>query len=52
VVLFSLLPQLVDVLVACSYMALKLQPWTAVVVGCTGGVQRQQGQGELGMQKH
>lgn len=36
VVLFSLLPQLVDVLVACSYMALKLQPWTAVVVGCTG----------------
>lgn len=36
VVLFSVLPQLVDVLVACLYMALKLQPWTAVVVAITG----------------
>ncbi|KAL4458403.1 hypothetical protein ABPG75_013268 [Micractinium tetrahymenae] len=35
VVLFSVLPQLVDVLVACLYMALKLQPWTAIIVAIT-----------------
>ncbi|KAL4429585.1 hypothetical protein ABPG77_008634 [Micractinium sp. CCAP 211/92] len=35
VVLFSVLPQLVDVLVACAYMALKLQPWTAIIVAIT-----------------
>lgn len=42
VVLFSVLPQLVDVAVACTYMALKLQPWTAIVVAITGGRRRPQ----------
>lgn len=39
VVLFSLLPQLVDVAVACAYMAARLQAWTAIIVGCTGARQ-------------
>ena len=36
VLLFNVLPQLADVLAACVYMALKLQPWTAIIVGMTG----------------
>ena len=36
VVLFSVIPQLVDVLAACTYMAARLQPWTAIIVACTG----------------
>ncbi|PSC68384.1 ATP-binding cassette sub-family B member mitochondrial [Micractinium conductrix] len=35
VVLFSVIPQLVDVLAACTYMAARLQPWTAIIVACT-----------------
>ena len=36
VLLFNVLPQLADVLAACVYMALKLQLWTAIIVGMTG----------------
>lgn len=37
VVLFNVVPQLIDVAVACTYMAAKLQPWTAIIVFVTGG---------------
>ena len=36
VLLFNVLPQLADVLAACIFMAIKLQPWTAIIVGMTG----------------
>ncbi len=35
IVLFNVVPQLVDIVVACIYLALKLQPWAAVIVFVT-----------------
>lgn len=37
VVLFNVGPQVLDVVAACTFMALRLQPWTAVIVCVTGG---------------
>ena len=36
VVLFNVVPQLIDVVAACTYMAVRLQPWTAIIVFVTG----------------
>ncbi|KAG2501077.1 hypothetical protein HYH03_000896 [Edaphochlamys debaryana] len=35
IVLFNVVPQLIDIVVACTYLALKLQPWAAVIVFIT-----------------
>ncbi|GLI64082.1 hypothetical protein VaNZ11_007251, partial [Volvox africanus] len=35
IVLFNVIPQLIDIVVACTYLALKMQPWAAVIVFIT-----------------
>ncbi len=35
--LFNVIPQLIDIVVACTYLALKMQPWAAVIVFITVG---------------
>jgi hypothetical protein len=32
IVLFNVLPQMVDIVMACSYLAARMQPWVAVIV--------------------
>ncbi|KXZ43254.1 hypothetical protein GPECTOR_96g720 [Gonium pectorale] len=35
IVLFNVIPQLIDIVVACTYLALRMQPWAAVIVFIT-----------------
>lgn len=35
IVLFNVAPQLIDIVVACTYLAVRLQPWAAVIVFVT-----------------
>ncbi|KAG2448895.1 hypothetical protein HYH02_006243 [Chlamydomonas schloesseri] len=35
IVLFNVVPQLIDIVVACTYLAFKMQPWAAVIVFVT-----------------
>lgn len=37
IVLFNVIPQLIDIVVACTYLAFKMQPWAAVIVFVTVG---------------
>jgi ATP-binding cassette subfamily B (MDR/TAP) protein 6 len=32
IVLFNVLPQMVDIVVACTYLAARMQPWVALIV--------------------
>lgn len=43
VCLFNVVPQLVDVVAACAFIALRLQLWTAVIVFVTGAGGRGEG---------
>ncbi|GFR40170.1 hypothetical protein Agub_g727 [Astrephomene gubernaculifera] len=35
IVLFNVIPQLIDIVVACTYLAVRMQPWAAVIVFIT-----------------
>jgi ABC-type transport system involved in Fe-S cluster assembly fused permease/ATPase subunit len=32
IILFNVVPQMIDIVVACSYLATKMQPWVAGIV--------------------
>jgi ABC-type transport system involved in Fe-S cluster assembly fused permease/ATPase subunit len=32
IVLFNVLPQMIDIVVACAYLAGKMEPWVALIV--------------------
>lgn len=40
IVLFNVLPSMVDILAACSYLAGRMEPWVALIVLVRGGEAR------------
>ena len=32
IVLFNVLPQMVDIVISCSYLAARMEPWVAIIV--------------------